>query len=60
MPRNYHIMVVEDDLAVRQIMTHQIRQAGYRASDFTTGKRAIDALNEMQARGQSIDLLVLD
>jgi DNA-binding NtrC family response regulator len=49
--------VVEDEPAVREIMTHILRQKGYRVLEASDGPEAINLWSE---HGRAVDLLVTD
>jgi PAS domain S-box-containing protein len=51
------ILVVEDEPAVREIMTHILRQKGYRVLEASDGPEAINLWSE---HGRAVDLLVTD
>src|SRR5215470_13459150 len=59
-PRGYttvrkpaHILIVDDDLAVREVMSEGLRLAGYRT---TTASGAAEALEKLQGGGFSLVL----
>ena len=52
---SYYILVVDDDLALRAMLTELLRGEGYRVPAAANGEAALDVL-----RQQAIDLAVLD
>ena len=52
---SYHILVVEDELAMRAVLTELLRGEGYRVPATSNGADALDVL-----RQPAIDLAVLD
>jgi CheY-like chemotaxis protein len=53
--RSYHILVVDDELALRAMLTELLRCEGYRVTATSNGTAARDVL-----RQQAIDLTVPD
>jgi DNA-binding response OmpR family regulator len=51
---NAHILIIDDDLAIREGVVRLLDQAGYRTSSASTGKQALTMLDELP------DLCVLD
>src|SRR5215210_3883375 len=50
-----HIMVVEDDEAIRQLLKYHFEDAGYQAVGAENGKKALSLIN-----GVSFELITLD
>ena len=52
-----HVLLVEDEQAVREVMARALRQAGYEVTECTNGQQA---LRLFRARRGTFDLVVLD
>ncbi|MDO8907242.1 MAG: response regulator [Pseudohongiella sp.] len=54
------ILLVEDDVLVRQIAQHNLESLGYRVIAASGGESALSILTAMRARGEKVDLLFTD
>lgn len=54
------ILLVEDDVLVRQIAQHNIESLGYRVIAANGGDSALSILKAMKARGERVDLMFTD
>jgi PAS domain S-box-containing protein len=54
------ILLVEDDVLVRQIAQYNLESLGYRVIAATGGESALSILKAMRARGDHVDLLFTD
>lgn len=49
------VLVIDDDAAIRDVISRQLRSAGYVVQETTDGKKALESL-----RGGGIDLVLVD
>ena len=56
-PANFVILVVDDEAAVRNLITNVLRRAGYQVFDADNGN---DAVEKLKARGGPVHLLLTD
>ncbi|MEP7227214.1 MAG: response regulator [Gemmatimonadales bacterium] len=54
------ILVVEDDRPTRELLAHQLVDAGYRVAQATTGEQAVALAKELQPAGITLDILLPD
>lgn len=54
------VLLVEDDVLVRQITQHNLESLGYRVVAASGGQSALNILTAMRARGEHIDLMFTD
>lgn len=54
------ILLVEDDVLVRQIAQHNLESLGYRVIAASGGESALSILTAMRARGETVDLMFTD
>jgi len=55
-----HILVVEDDAAVRDVVEHALSREGMRTRTAASGEQALKSLRSAEESGSPIDLVVLD
>ena len=55
-----HILVVEDDEGMRDVLCDLLHEAGYDVTTAGNGEEALDALGELGAGDDGPDLIVLD
>lgn len=56
-----HIMVVEDDAAMQELIRDFLEAKGFRLSTFRSAVRALEAINEMHKEGGDVyDLVISD
>ena len=54
------ILVVEDDQLTRELLEHQLADAGYRVAHATTGEQAVALAKELRPAGITLDILLPD
>lgn len=54
------ILLVEDDVLVRQVTQHNLESLGYRVIAASGGESALNILHAMHARGETVDLMFTD
>lgn len=54
------ILVVEDDQPAKELLAHQLANAGYRLAHATTGEQAVTLAKELQPAGITLDILLPD
>ena len=54
--KNFKIMLVDDNLVVRQLMRKRLERAGHTVDDFPDGRKAIEKINS----GEDYDTIILD
>jgi len=57
---NPHVLLAEDDPAMRELLSFCLYQAGYRVTSCADGLSLLEHLDGTQARSEGIDLLVTD
>lgn len=55
-----HILVVDDEEEIRQLVTCALSAANYAVSSAGTAHEALDVLSECEAAGRAVDLLLTD
>ena len=55
-----HVLVMDDDRAVRLITGRMVRQLGFDVTEADHGARAIEIYEEHLQRGENIDLVIMD
>jgi len=60
MPANPHILVVEDDLAIRETITEVLLGEGFRVTGAANGAEALLRLDEASVHGDAPGLILLD
>ena len=60
MSSNLHILVIEDEQDIRDILTDKFAQLGHKVTTLSDGGEVIPYLNRYANRGKMIDLCVLD
>ena len=54
------ILVVEDDRLARELLAHQLVDAGYRVAHASTGEQAVALAKELRPAGITLDILLPD
>jgi CheY-like chemotaxis protein/nitrogen-specific signal transduction histidine kinase len=54
------ILVVEDDRPARELLAHQLVEAGYRVAHASTGEQAVALAKELRPAGITLDILLPD
>ncbi len=55
-----HVLLVEDHAQTRQILALVLQKAGYRVTQASDGKRALELLNEQESAQSGYDVVVTD
>jgi PAS domain S-box-containing protein len=59
-PRTGHILVMDDDQTLRELVTEMLEQGGYQISTFAEGKSLVEHFRQLQAKGTPPHCIILD
>ena len=55
-----HILIMDDELLIRTLLTAMLEELGYKVSSSQNGEEAIEIYKESMKNGEKIDLVMLD
>ncbi len=55
-----HILIMDDEAAIREVLSTMLEAMGYTVSEVTDGREALKALREKDEKKKSIDAVILD